>query len=314
MGIHLGWTDRCLSDAPHVLLVVHPLLAHPARNVSLPACCWRTIGIIFALMRIADPVQYRLCDRWLSGTLALALCLPASGRAGTLAPPMGAFSRFFAAYSATPRFRAPCRWFVRHPPSAARPLRSCRSVDHSDRSLGAIFVLIFAIANPIVERWTHSWPANGSTDWIEPVLSADSTRSGDSVDRCVGHHVCTAARLAQTAPSIHRHGRRSTGATPAAPDVFGAGDRRSLSRCLLVFNLVFAVETALDLVYLWGGRTLPAGLNYKGIRPSRRLSINRYRTPGGPVRTGDIPRESQTQKTARRLAGWCMRGLPRTCC
>lgn len=35
-----------------------------------------------------------------------------------------------------------------------------------------------------------------------------------------------------------------------------------LARCLALFNLVFAVQTILDCIYLWGGATLPAGMTY----------------------------------------------------
>jgi hypothetical protein len=33
-------------------------------------------------------------------------------------------------------------------------------------------------------------------------------------------------------------------------------------RCLALFNVLFAVETVVDLVYLWGGRALPEGMTY----------------------------------------------------
>ncbi len=34
-------------------------------------------------------------------------------------------------------------------------------------------------------------------------------------------------------------------------------------RCLLVFNLVFALQSVLDIVYLYGGRHLPPGMDYR---------------------------------------------------
>jgi hypothetical protein len=36
----------------------------------------------------------------------------------------------------------------------------------------------------------------------------------------------------------------------------------AILRSLLLFNLVFAVQTALDLIYLWGNVELPAGITY----------------------------------------------------
>jgi hypothetical protein len=35
-----------------------------------------------------------------------------------------------------------------------------------------------------------------------------------------------------------------------------------LTRCLILFNLIFALQTTLDLLYLWGGAKLPAGMTY----------------------------------------------------
>jgi hypothetical protein len=36
-----------------------------------------------------------------------------------------------------------------------------------------------------------------------------------------------------------------------------------IERCLIVFNIIFAIESALDVFYLWGGRHLPRGLTFK---------------------------------------------------
>jgi hypothetical protein len=41
--------------------------------------------------------------------------------------------------------------------------------------------------------------------------------------------------------------------------IFG---KASILRSLLVFNVIFAVQTALDLAYLWGGVALPEGMTY----------------------------------------------------
>lgn len=45
----------------------------------------------------------------------------------------------------------------------------------------------------------------------------------------------------------------------AAPAAFNAA---SITRSLILFNVMFAVQTALDLTYLWGGAALPEGLSY----------------------------------------------------
>jgi hypothetical protein len=35
-----------------------------------------------------------------------------------------------------------------------------------------------------------------------------------------------------------------------------------MTRSLILFNALFALQSALDLVYLWGGATLPDGMTY----------------------------------------------------
>jgi len=51
--------------------------------------------------------------------------------------------------------------------------------------------------------------------------------------------------------------------TPAAGGAWpGAPSPAFVVRCLFIFNALFAVQTALDLRYLWGGAELPHGLTY----------------------------------------------------
>ena len=52
----------------------------------------------------------------------------------------------------------------------------------------------------------------------------------------------------------------STGATPGRESLlFGPA---AILRSLIVFNAIFAVQTALDLTYLWGGAALPDGMSH----------------------------------------------------
>ena len=52
----------------------------------------------------------------------------------------------------------------------------------------------------------------------------------------------------------------STGATPGRESLlFGPA---AILRSLIVFNAIFAVQTALDLTYLWGGAALPDGMTH----------------------------------------------------
>jgi Domain of unknown function (DUF4173) len=52
----------------------------------------------------------------------------------------------------------------------------------------------------------------------------------------------------------------ATAAAPSAPDyLLGV---QAMSRSLILFNALFALQSGLDLVYLWGGATLPDGMSH----------------------------------------------------
>ncbi|HSM43174.1 MAG TPA: DUF4173 domain-containing protein, partial [Afifellaceae bacterium] len=120
--------------------------------------------------------------------------------------------------------------------------------------LGAVFVGLFAAANPLIESWLSR---------IDPeqVLSdIDLPRIGFWL---------LAASVAW--PFIHVRARpfAMAGLTSAQvkrdrpaeqPDhLFSPA---AILRALIVFNALFAVQTALDVVYLWGGIELPGGMTY----------------------------------------------------
>ncbi|MFI0846003.1 DUF4173 domain-containing protein [Mesorhizobium sp. IMUNJ 23232] len=126
-------------------------------------------------------------------------------------------------------------------------------------SLAAVFVALFGIANPVVEHWlslldpwallellgfwrTLFWIIAALYIWAFLRPRAPNIR----------------VRSLMTVPPLSR--------PVAAPDrlheaLFG---KKAILRALLVFNLIFAVQTVLDGAYLWGGVALPDGLTYAG--------------------------------------------------
>jgi len=57
-----------------------------------------------------------------------------------------------------------------------------------------------------------------------------------------------------------RQAEAGVAAEPPAPDhLLGA---QAMSRSLILFNALFALQTVLDLVYLWGGAALPDGMSH----------------------------------------------------
>jgi hypothetical protein len=71
-------------------------------------------------------------------------------------------------------------------------------------------------------------------------------------------------------PLMHRHAKRKTASQPTQTDsdtvepqdmdyLFGAA---AMLRSLILFNLLFALQSVLDLTYLWGGAALPGGMSH----------------------------------------------------
>jgi hypothetical protein len=122
-----------------------------------------------------------------------------------------------------------------------------------------IFIALFAAANPLIENWLSLFNPQSATSHFN-----------------VGHLPFWAAALSLVWPFINTKSRPRKAAvvaalgavspTPAASeapspllDFFGVD---AILRSLVLFNLLFAVQTGLDLVYLWGNATLPPGVNY----------------------------------------------------
>ncbi|MBI1375295.1 MAG: DUF4173 domain-containing protein [Phycisphaera sp.] len=119
-------------------------------------------------------------------------------------------------------------------------------------SLTAVFVALFAAANPIIERIT--------TDvghWIEHVPRYVRIAR---VTLWIGVGVWVWALLRMR---VNRPSRADEPARDALDDAAVAMlDPGTVVRCLVLFNAAFAVQTTLDAVYLLGGATLPDGLTY----------------------------------------------------
>ncbi|MGF1625829.1 MAG: DUF4173 domain-containing protein [Alphaproteobacteria bacterium] len=130
-------------------------------------------------------------------------------------------------------------------------------------ALGATFLLLFRSANPLIEDWLDGidlgaafanvspvrlvfWLAVVALVWPFVFLKRRSGRT--AVAWAVG-------RLGALVPPL---------ALPAAPPAGGDGlfGKRAILRSLILFNLLFAVQTLMDLAYLWGGLALPDGMTY----------------------------------------------------
>lgn len=128
-------------------------------------------------------------------------------------------------------------------------------------TLGAVFLALFGTANPVIEYWLSLIDLHALLDLIQ-------------LPRLAFWLVVLAGVWAFLRPRpprlLHRIARRAAPVTvsgvttttkpaKAIENIFG---KAAILRALVVFNILFAMQTALDATYLWGGIALPDGLTY----------------------------------------------------
>ncbi len=110
--------------------------------------------------------------------------------------------------------------------------------------LGAIgFLVLFGLGNPLIGRW---WGLFG--DWL-----------GEIGLPAPGRIVMWWTVLIAVAALARAHARTRGQTVDSA---VREPDPHWTSRCLIAFNLAFALQNACDLVYLWAGAGLPAGMTF----------------------------------------------------
>jgi Domain of unknown function (DUF4173) len=123
---------------------------------------------------------------------------------------------------------------------------------------GAIFIWLFASANPLIANWIRMLDVREASARIN-----------------IARTLFWALVLSMVWPFLHVRWRLRKARSPAAlPDttdnsepaadisiLFGT---EAILRSLILFNALFAVQTVLDLVYLWGNAKLPDGISYAG--------------------------------------------------
>jgi Domain of unknown function (DUF4173) len=112
--------------------------------------------------------------------------------------------------------------------------------------MSCVFLMLFASANPLIEKWLSAanlakMTANLSAPRILFWLLA----------------------LSLIWPFVYLRWRRKPAAA-SAPAVVATEflSTETVLRSLILFNLLFAVQTVLDVVYLWGSAALPADITY----------------------------------------------------
>jgi hypothetical protein len=117
----------------------------------------------------------------------------------------------------------------------------------------AIFLTLFSQANPLIEQQLLRIDLRTLLDVLISWRAA-----------------FWLAVLCAIWPLMHRRARRKAISLPSQTDsdsaepqdmdyLFGAA---AMLRSLILFNLLFALQSALDLAYLWGGAALPGGMSH----------------------------------------------------
>jgi len=253
----IGWTVAAFTAIFLALFAFRD--ARFLRTLTGKIIALATIGLLLAL--IEQPT-------WLNVPYTI-LCLGALAIVNTFGPPRDVpqwvkrltrllatgWMRLFADNSIVIRFLA------RHGinPNAARGILAWLV----PVLLTSVFVAIFAWANPIVADWLSHLG-----DWINRLIQL----LPDFLNLARALFWLGFAIFAWTL--MRARGRRSRKTRALPPPILSDAHRYELDpgfqiapalaiRCLLLFNLVFAVENLLDVRYLTDPNSLPATMTYK---------------------------------------------------
>jgi hypothetical protein len=145
------------------------------------------------------------------------------------------------------------RWMKKHPQNRSSILgRVFRWI--VPLLAGLVFILLFSFANPIIEKWARAAFRDlfNLFDWLPELL--EPSRIALWVFIGVGAYGLLRYR--------GRSGKSGAISVPPVVQTHPASAHHFIVRCLIVFNLVFAMQTCLDVVYLFGGAALPPGMTY----------------------------------------------------
>ncbi len=121
--------------------------------------------------------------------------------------------------------------------------------------VGLIFAALLISANPVAERWSIE-----AGTWLEETLFGSLRPffwvliALPLLPLLTAHHLRNQLDRPLPMPAMV-----VASACPGGGTLFTAA---SVTRSLFLFNLIFAVQSLMDLVYLWSGAALPDGMTY----------------------------------------------------
>ena len=121
-------------------------------------------------------------------------------------------------------------------------------------TLGGVFVLLVAVANPVIAQWLDVFSFDGSASELTTARAIFWLLALSMIWPFV--HLRWRQRVEPTQPAVDREPDQ---APSLLSTVLGPA---TVIRSLILFNVLFAIQTILDGAYLWGHAALPNGVTY----------------------------------------------------
>jgi hypothetical protein len=116
-----------------------------------------------------------------------------------------------------------------------------------------VFVWLFASANPLIEHGLLRIDLRTLMDALDPARVAFWAALAGLIWPLILRRDCrNSISSAATGEAVHT--------APLEPSLFFG--KAAMVRSLILFNALFALQSGLDLTYLWGGATLPDGMSH----------------------------------------------------
>ena len=126
--------------------------------------------------------------------------------------------------------------------------------------LSGIFLFLFASANPLLEKWISLLNPGSATSQVSLPRVLFWIAALSLVWPFV--KVWWRPKAEVKAKVIAEVAVTATTEQPQRVDAIDFFGVATILRSLILFNLLFAVQTVLDMTYLWGNATLPADISY----------------------------------------------------
>lgn len=259
-GQTLGWTAGLFTAGLLLALLIRPAAARHRRATRLIAAA--LAGLVLALVEEPTPLVMAV-------TFVAIVLLAMTSRQGWTGSAKAWIERWgkflLVGWLKIVRDAAvSLKWTRRHPAAGTGgPAAAVRGLGKwvIPLLLGGVFVGLFAEANPVVERWvSHAADLAWRRLQSLPDLFAP-LRMALWLVVLTGSWALLRVRTRRIR-ARRRHFPPPLPVDPQRRIVMRVSRHGLVTRCLIVFNLIFAMETALDLAYLTGGRRLPVGITF----------------------------------------------------